>query len=91
MRMGHWDSTYDVLQDISHQQQEEKTAAQTVATTGPITIDFKPSALTDTKVTMDSPKGTPVFLNYALIEVLLIFLLPYHILTNSNKVQSFSE
>lgn len=61
MRMGLWDSTYDVLQDISHQQQEEKVAAQTVSTTGPITIDCKPSVLTETEVTKDSPKGKLVF------------------------------
>lgn len=68
MRMGLWDSTYDVLQDISHQQQEEKAATQTVATTGPITIDCKPSVLTETNVTKGSPKGELVFsIQYLLV------------------------
>lgn len=68
MKMGLWDSTYDVLQDISHQQEDEKAAAQTVATTGPITIDIKPSVLTKTKVTEDGPKGKPVFpIHYLLV------------------------
>jgi len=59
--MGLWDSTYDVLQDISDQQQEVKATVQTVASTGPITIECKPSVITETKMTKDSPKGKPVF------------------------------
>ena len=56
--MGLFDSTYDVLQNTKDQQQEEKAAAQTVATTGPITIDCKPSALSKTKAMQeDNSKG----------------------------------
>lgn len=55
--MGLFDSSYDVLQDTRHQQQEEKAAAQTVATTGPITIDCNPSAPSETQVMKDNPNG----------------------------------
>lgn len=55
--MGLFDSTYDVLQDSTHQQQEEKAAAQTVATTGPISVDCKPSGVSETEVMKDNPKG----------------------------------
>ncbi|KAG0569647.1 hypothetical protein KC19_6G104700 [Ceratodon purpureus] len=58
IRMGLFDSTYDVLEDTALQQQEETLAAQTIAATEPITIDCKPSAPLETKVTNDNPEGS---------------------------------